>query len=123
MIEKDARMVEIGTMGSVMAQQLDEPLSLTHLLLKRILSDLGGPSASEAVTSSLEKSLSGVSKSIEILDRFRSAAQISGQTIIAPVDLAIAKEIIRARDGNIAAESHTDHGTTFRVILPVQHVY
>lgn len=234
MIERDARMIEIGTMGSVMAQQLDEPLSLTHLLLKRLLSDLAGSSASETVTDSLRKSLSEVSKSIEIVDRFRSAAQISGQTIIAPVDiyqiakrvmtvfaqsaksvnlhialkdmsfvpfmsmtareieqiffiliqnaidaadsgkkqkliiscefqdkqielrfantcgyiepqrlqhifepfftgepdargknfdLAIAKEIIRTHDGSIAAESRPDQGTTFRVILPVQHVY
>ena len=234
MIEKDARMVEIGTMGSAMAQQLDEPLSLTHLLLKRLLSDIGGPSAPEAVTSSLEKSLSEISKFIEIVDRFRSAAQISGKTIIAPVDiyqiakrvmtvfaqsaksvdlnmalknmcfvpfmsmtareieqiffiliqnaidaadpdkkqkliiscefqdkqielqfadtcgyieperlqhifepfftgepdakeknfnLAIAKELIRTHDGKIVAESRQDQGTTFRVILPVQHVY
>ncbi|MBW7992673.1 MAG: PAS domain-containing protein [Planctomycetes bacterium] len=234
MIEKDARMVEIGTMGSVMAQQLDEPLSLTHLLLKRLLSDLAGPSAPEAITSNLMKSLSEVSKSIEIVDRFRSAAQVSGQSIIAPVDiyqiakrvmtvfaqsaksvslnialkdmsfvpfmamtareieqiffiliqnaidaadsskkqkliiscelqdkqielrfadtcayiepeilqhifepfftgepdargknfdLAIVKEIIRTHDGSIAAESNPDQGTTFRVILPVQHVY
>ena len=94
MIEKDARMVEIGTMGSVMAQQLDEPLSLTQLLLKRLLSDLGGPSQQEAITTSLKKSLSEVSKSIEIVDRFRSAAQIS-QTIIAPVDIyQIAKRVM-----------------------------
>jgi signal transduction histidine kinase len=234
MIEKDARMIEIGTMGSVMAQQLDEPLSLTHLLLKRLLSDLGEQSTPEAITTNLKKSLSEVSKSIEIVDRFRSAAQISGQSIIAPVDiyqiarrvmkvfaqsaksvnlniafqdmsfvpfmsmtareiekiffiliqnaidaadsskkqkliiscefqdkqielrfadtcgyikpqrlqhifepfftgepdareknfdLAIVKEIIRTHDGSITAESQPDQGTTFRVILPAQHIY
>ncbi|MDT8302032.1 MAG: PAS domain-containing protein [Sedimentisphaerales bacterium] len=94
MIEKDARMVEIGTMGSVMAQQLDEPLSLTNLLLKRLLSDLAERPTPEAITSNLKKSLSEVSKSIEIVDRFRSAAQIS-QTIIAPVDIyQIAKRVM-----------------------------
>jgi signal transduction histidine kinase len=78
-----------------MAQQLDEPLSLTHLLLKRLLSDLGGQSAPEAVTSNLEKSLSEVTKSIEIVDRFRSAALISDQSIIAPVDIyQIAKRVM-----------------------------
>ena len=234
MIEKDARMVEIGTMGSVMAQQLDEPLSLTHLLLKRLLSDLGEQSTPEAITTNLKKSLSEVSKSIEIVDRFRSVAQISGQSIIAPVDiyqiarrvmkvfaqsaksvnlniafkdmsfvpfmsmtareieqiffiliqnaidaadsskkqkliiscefqdeqielcfadtcgyikpqrlqhifepfftgesdarennfnLAIAMEIIRTHEGSIAAESQPGQGTTFRVILPAQHIY
>ena len=94
MIEKDARMVEIGTMGSVMAQQLDEPLSLTHLLLKRLLSELAEQSTPEAITSNLKKSLSEVSKSIEIVDRFCSEAQIS-QTIIAPVDIyQIAKRVM-----------------------------
>lgn len=234
MIEKDARMIEIGTMGSVMAQQLDEPLSLTHLLLKRLLSDLGEQSTPEAITTNLKKSLSEVSKSIEIVDRFRSVAQISGQSIIAPVDiyqiarrvmkvfaqsaksvnlniafkdmsfvpfmsmtareieqiffiliqnaidaadsskkqkliiscefqdeqielcfadtcgyikpqrlqhifepfftgepdareknfdLAIVKEIIRTHDGSITAKSQPGQGTTFRVILPAQHIY
>ncbi|MCP4614475.1 MAG: PAS domain-containing protein [Planctomycetes bacterium] len=94
MIEKDARMIEIGTMGSVMAQQLDEPLSLTHLLLKRLLSDLGESSTPEAITTSLKKSLSEVFNSIEIVDRFRSAALIS-KTIIAPVDIyQIAKRVM-----------------------------
>ena len=95
MIEKDARMIEIGTMGSAMAQQLDEPLSLTQLLLKRVISDLGGPSAPQNVTSSLEKSLSEISNTIEIVERFRSIAQISGKSIIAPVDIyQIAKRVI-----------------------------
>ncbi|MHC4104421.1 MAG: PAS domain-containing protein, partial [Planctomycetota bacterium] len=71
MIEKDARMVEIGTMGSAMAQQLDEPLSLTQLLLKRVLGELGRPPTTETITSSLEKSLSEISKIIEIVERFR----------------------------------------------------
>lgn len=234
MTEKNARMVEIGTMGSVMAQQLDEPLSLIHLLLKRSLSDIAGKSTSDTVTDSLRKCLSEVTRIIEIVDRFRSAAQISGKAIIAPVDiyqiakrvitvfaqsatnvnlnislknmsfvpfmtmtareieqiffiliqnaidsadsykkqkliiscefedkqieirfkdtcggiepqrlknifkpfftgepdsrnknfnLAIAKEIIRTHDGDIIAESRLGEGTTFRVIIPVQHIY
>ncbi|MFH1717587.1 MAG: ATP-binding protein [Planctomycetota bacterium] len=94
-MEKDARMVEIGTIGATMAQQLDEPLALTSLLLQRLCSDLAGPSASETVTGSLEKGLSQVSKAVEILDRFRSLAQIPGRTIIAPVDIyQIAKRVV-----------------------------
>lgn len=234
MIETDARMAEIGTMGSAMAQQLDEPLSLAQLLLKRVLSDLGELSTPQTVTDSLENSLSEITKIIDIVERFRSAAQIPGKSIIAPVDiykiakrvitvfaqsaksvnlnmalknmcfvpfmsmtareieqiffiliqnaidtadsakkqkliiscefhdkqielkfadtcggieterlkhifepfytgepdareknfnLAIAKEIIRSHDGDIIAESQPDQGTTFRVILPVQHIY
>jgi len=95
-MEKDARMVEIGTIGATMAQQLDEPLALTSLLLQRLCSDLAGPSASETVTGSLEKSLSQVSKAVDLLDRFRSLAQIPGRTIIAPVDIyQVAKRVVQ----------------------------
>jgi signal transduction histidine kinase len=38
-------------------------------------------------------------------------------------NLAIAKEIIRTHDGKIIAESRQDLGTTFRITLPVQHIY
>jgi len=95
-MEKDARMVEIGTIGATMAQQLDEPLALTSLLLQRLCSDLSEPSVSQTVTESLKKSLSQVLMAIELLDRFRSIAQIPGRTIIAPVDVyQIAKRIVR----------------------------
>jgi len=79
-----------------MAQQLDEPLALTSLLLQRLCSDLSEPSVSQTVTESLKKSLSQVLMAIELLDRFRSIAQIPGRTIIAPVDIyQIAKRIVR----------------------------
>jgi signal transduction histidine kinase len=95
-MEKNARMVEIGTIGSTMAQQLEEPLALTSLLLQRLCNDLTAESTSETVIESLQKSLSQVTKSVEILDRFRSLAQIPGKTVVAPVDIyQIAKRIVR----------------------------
>ncbi|MHC4156974.1 MAG: sensor histidine kinase, partial [Planctomycetota bacterium] len=94
-IERDARLVEIGSMSSAMAQQLDEPLAVTRLLLQRITSDLDAAHAPEAVNSGLEKSLSEVSKVVDIVDRFRSLAQVSGKAIFAPVDIyQIAKRVI-----------------------------
>jgi signal transduction histidine kinase len=78
-----------------MAQQLDEPLAVTRLLLQRIASDLDSAHAPEAVNSGLEKSLSEVSKVVDIVDRFRSLAQVSGKAIFAPVDIyQIAKRVI-----------------------------
>ena len=37
--------------------------------------------------------------------------------------LAIARRIIEAYDGRITAQSQKDHGTTFQITLPVEHVY
>ncbi|MHC4529085.1 MAG: ATP-binding protein, partial [Planctomycetota bacterium] len=94
-IERSSRLVEIGTMSSAMAQQLDEPLAVTRLLLQRIAGDLEGVSTPEAVTSSLKKSLLEVSKAADIVERFRSVTQVSGTAIIAPVDIyEIAKRVM-----------------------------
>jgi two-component system sensor kinase FixL len=94
-VQKTARLAEVGTMGSVMAQQLDEPLAVTRLLLQRIVSDLPDAAKSEAVTESLKKGLSEISKAGDIVDRFRSVAQVPGKTIIAPVDIyQVAKRVM-----------------------------
>ena len=82
-------------MGSVMAQQLDEPLEVTRLLLQRIVGDLPDVATSEAVTESLKKGLSEISKAADIVDRFRSVAEVPGKTIIAPVDIyQVAKRVM-----------------------------
>ncbi len=86
-MEKSARMAEVGTMSSAMAQQLDEPLAVTRLLLQRLASDLQGSAIDETVTSSLKKSLSEISKASEIVERFCSLAQVSGRTAAEPVDI------------------------------------
>jgi PAS domain S-box-containing protein len=94
-VQKTARLAEVGTMGSVMAQQLDDPLAVTRLLLKRIASDLPDAATSEVVTESLKKGLSEISKAANIVDRFRSVAQVPGKTIIAPVDVyQVAKRVM-----------------------------
>ncbi|MHC4260616.1 MAG: two-component system sensor histidine kinase NtrB [Planctomycetota bacterium] len=93
-IEKNARLAEIGTMSSIMAQQLDEPLTVTRLLLQRLAGDLGEASTPEEVISSVKKGLAEVSKAVDIVDRSRSVAQVPGRSIIAPVDIyQIAKRV------------------------------
>ena len=86
-MEKNTWLAEVGTMGSIMAQKLDEPLAVTRLMLQRILADLNATSLGQTTADSLKKGLSEVSKAIDILNRFQSTAQVPGQTAAEFVDL------------------------------------
>jgi PAS domain S-box-containing protein len=95
-VEKSAKMAQIGTMGSIMAQQLDEPIAVTRLMLQRLAADLNGTSTEEEMLSGLKKGLSEISRAADIVDRFRSVADVPEQEIIAPVDIyQIAKRLMR----------------------------
>ena len=95
-LEKSARLAEVGTLGSVMAQQLDEPLSVTRLLLQRVLTEMTGTPVDETTTSSIKKSLTEISKAGEMVNKFRSAAQVSPKTTADAVDLyQTARRIMR----------------------------
>lgn len=95
-VEKSAKMAQIGTMGSIMAQQLDEPLAVTRLMLQRLAADLDGTSTEEEMLDGLKKGLSEISRAADIVDRFRSVADVPEQEIIAPVDIyQIAKRLMR----------------------------
>ncbi|MHC4461635.1 MAG: ATP-binding protein [Planctomycetota bacterium] len=95
-VEKSARLVQIGTMGSIMAQQLDEPIAVTRLMLQRLVGDLNGSSATEEIRGGLKKGLAEISRAADIVERFRSVAEVSRQEIIAPVDIyQIAKRLMR----------------------------
>lgn len=48
-MEKKTWLAEVGTMGSTIAQQLDEPLVVTRLLLQRVLADMSGTSPGDTV--------------------------------------------------------------------------
>ena len=94
-MEKNTWLAKVGTMGSAMAQKLDEPLAVTQLLLQRVLAEVSGTSIGDTVLSSIKKSLSEVSKSTDILNRFQSTAQVSGSITAEPVDLyQITKRIL-----------------------------
>ena len=86
-MEKKTWLAEVGTMGSTMAQKLDEPLAVTQLLLQRALTELDGDSPDNTIAGSLKKSLSEVSKATNILNRFQSTAQVSGKITTEPIDL------------------------------------
>jgi len=94
-VEKNARLAEIGTMGSMMAQQIDEPLAVTRLLLQRLIGEVGEASASEAMADNLKKGLSEISKATDIVSRFSSIAQIEGKDVVAPIDIyQIVKRVV-----------------------------
>jgi signal transduction histidine kinase len=86
-MEKKTWLAEVGTMSSIMAQKLDEPLAVTRLLLQRVLMDLGETSSDDNVTKSLKKSLSEVSKATDIVKRLQSTTQVSDKITTEPVDL------------------------------------
>lgn len=95
-VEKNARMADIGTLGSMMAQQLDEPLAVTRLLLQRLIGETGMASTAEATADNLKKGLSEISKATEIVGRFSSIAQIQGKDVVAPIDIyQIVKRVVR----------------------------
>jgi PAS domain S-box-containing protein len=95
-LEKNAHLAEVGTLGSVMAQRLDEPLSVTRLLLQRVLSEMGTASSEEVTTNTLKKSLAEISKASELVDKFRNTTQVSCETTAEAVDLyQIANRMMR----------------------------
>jgi PAS domain S-box-containing protein len=95
-VERNTRLAEIGTMGSMMAQQLDEPLAVTRLLLQRLIGETGKASTAKAMADNLKKGLSEISKATEIVGRFSSIAQIQGKNVVAPVDIyQIVKRVVR----------------------------
>ncbi len=94
-MEKNTWLTEVGTMGSTMAQQLNEPLAVTRLLLQRILSDLDKSAVGSDLGIGLKKSFSEVSKAAEIVGRFRSVTRLSDKAIAKPIDLyQITKRIL-----------------------------
>ncbi len=95
-VEKSAKMAQIGTMGSIMAQQLDEPLAVTRLMLQRLAADLDGTQTEEEMLRGLKKGLTEISRASDIVEKFRSVADVPEQDIIAPVDIyQIAKRLMK----------------------------
>lgn len=86
-MRKSARLAEIGTLGSAMAAQIDEPLAVARLLLQRLATDIATDSPTQNLDQTLKKALDEVSKTAEIVQRFCSTAQVTGETTAQPVDL------------------------------------
>jgi PAS domain S-box-containing protein len=95
-VQKNTRLAEIGSMGSIMAKELDEPLAVARLLLERIATERIGGDSGVSIDESLKKSVAEISKASEILSRFCSASQIGGDVAI-PVDIyQLAKRVMTA---------------------------
>jgi PAS domain S-box-containing protein len=94
-LEKNARLAEVGTLSTMMAQQLEEPLAVTRLLLQRLIVDMGKSFDMQTTTDSLKKSLTSISKAGGILERFCTIAQVSSKITTEPIDLyQIAKRMM-----------------------------
>jgi PAS domain S-box-containing protein len=105
-MEKSMWLAEVGTLSSSIAQELNEPLSVTQLLLQRILADLNEISHDDTIDNSLKRSLSEVSKASEIVNRFQSIAQVSSKTTAEPVDLYQITKRIMAVFAQSAKRAH-----------------
>ena len=94
-MEKKARLAEIGLLSSTVAQQLDGPLSVTHLLLQRLQSDLVKTSSDKAITNSIKRSLLEISNAIGIVEKFRKTAELPDKSVSGPIDIyRVAKRIV-----------------------------
>jgi PAS domain S-box-containing protein len=69
-VERHAREAAVGVLSATMARQVLEPLTVTQLVLERVLTDGGGAQASEAVRSGIGRGLSELSQARETLNRF-----------------------------------------------------
>ncbi|MHC4265011.1 MAG: ATP-binding protein [Planctomycetota bacterium] len=105
-MEKSMWLAEVGTLSSSIAQELNEPLSVTQLLIQRILTDLNEITHDDTIDNSLKKSLSEVSKASEIVNRFQSIAQVSSKTTAEPVDLYQITKRIMAVFAQSAKRAH-----------------
>jgi signal transduction histidine kinase len=86
-IERHAREAAVGVLSATMAQQVVEPLTVTHLALERTLADLAGSNVPETVRNSIVRSLSELSKAQETLKRFMEIAHPDSPAVEQPVGL------------------------------------
>ena len=90
-VEKNARLAEIGTLSSVMVEQVEPPLAVACLRLQRLVAEVpedkthGG--AVGGAVEGLKRGLADVSKAAEIVSGFRRTTQISPRAAAQPVDL------------------------------------
>ena len=77
-VEKNARLAEIGTLGSVMIGKLKDPLAVACLRMQRLLVDLeSDKTLNKAVaTEGLRKCLSDISDAADIAYGFQQTAQV-----------------------------------------------
>ena len=86
-VEKHAREAAVGVLSATMAQQVVEPLTVTHLVLEKVITDLALSHASEGVQSSVRRGLSELLKAHETLKRFMEIAHPDSAAAEQPVGL------------------------------------
>ena len=86
-VEKYAREAAVGVLSATMARQVAEPLTVTQLVLERAVADLAESGASDAVRSSIGKSLVELSKAHETVHRFMEMTHPDATAAEQPVGL------------------------------------
>jgi PAS domain S-box-containing protein len=74
---KTRRLAELGTMSETVAQQIYDPLRITHLLLQRLLVNFAEKNAPEECVNTARKGAAELSQALAALERFRQTAQLA----------------------------------------------
>lgn len=86
-LERNAREAAIGVLSATMAQQVDEPLSVTRLVLEKAVADLAAPEIPDIARNSISRSLSEIRKAHAALKRFMEIAGPGSAATERPVGL------------------------------------
>jgi PAS domain S-box-containing protein len=86
-LERRAREAAVGMLSATMAQQVDEPLSVTRLVLERVIADLAGLDVPDTIRNGVGRSLSELLKAHETLMRFMEIAHPGATVAEQPVGL------------------------------------
>jgi len=86
-IGKNQRLVELGMISTKMVQEIAEPLSMTHLLMERLLTEYDGSADKATISQTIKKGFSEISKVTSILERFNYSAQLKHEDKVRPIDL------------------------------------
>ncbi len=110
-LERNAREAAIGVLSATVSQQVDEPLSVTQLVLEKAVADLAAAEVPDTVRGSISKSLSEMRKAHAALKRFM---EISGPGSAAPEQPVGLYQIAR-RTMSVFAESAQRHKLTLAI--------
>lgn len=92
---KAQRHAYIGSMGAIMAHQVNQPLTMINILLDRVLNNAGDGSCCPVVIKDIEESMTEVQKAVSIIRKFRQHSKGSVLSGTANVNVsAVADRII-----------------------------
>jgi PAS domain S-box-containing protein len=94
-------LASLGTIGAMMAHELNQPLTVIRLFLQQSTRFLNKGTNPDTVQDNLKECLAEVSNAISIIDRFRNLTFVSTNQIVTEVDLnRIVRRIIAVLEEN-----------------------